>query len=490
MPRWYLTLFTSDALERFGFYGLQAILVLYASAPASQGGLGLPATDAATLFGVWIGFMFMLSIAGGWIGDRLLGNRRALLVGAVVGMTGYLCLAVPAGWAAAVGLPLVAVGGAIYKPNHQAMINLMFDGSRGREAGISLMYVATQVSALAAPLLVGYLGERVSWSLAFLVAALVMLATAIQLRLSAGQFGDVGHRPVRSLTAEERVTVARRVGLAGAVVVAALLALGLTGLLSVSLAIGLVGVLSVIAPIVCYIAIYRNPALGAHDRRRLRAFLAVFLGSTLFWMIVAHAASLLNLFARDHVDRQVLGMEIPASWLQAATPLFILLLAPLIAVALPALGGRNHVPVKLAIGLVLVGTGFLVMSLTTVLASSGEKVSPLWLAVVYLTHACGEVIVAAVIISAIADVLPSGFMGRTLGLMWLFAGLGGGLGSGVVRLAESIPEPLYYLGLGGVAMVCGLAFALGRRPLADGLTAGLHTSAPRVAGDTVTEGSR
>jgi POT family proton-dependent oligopeptide transporter len=489
MPRWYLTLFTSDALERFGFYGLQAILVLYASAPASRGGLGLPATDAATLFGAWIGFMFMLSIAGGWLGDQVLGNWRALVVGCVAGMAGYLCLAVPTGWGAAVGLPLVAVGGAVYKPNHQAMINLMFGGSRGREAGISLMYVATQVSALAAPLLVGYLGERVSWSLAFAVAALVMLTTAIQLRLSAGRFGDVGKRPVRPLPVDERRAIARRSGLAIAVAVAVVLALGLAGRLSVGMAIGLVGVFSVIVPIVCYIAIYRNSGLGPHDRRRLRTFLAVLLGSTLFWMIIAHAASLLNLFARDHVDRDVLGMEIPASWLQAATPLFILLLAPLIAVVLPALAGRNHVPVKLAIGLLLVGAGFLIMSLTTVFASSGEKVSPLWLVIVYLTHACGEIIVAAVIISAAAEVLPPGFMGRTLGLMWLFAGLGGGLGSGVIRLAEVIPEPLYYLGLGALATVCGLAFALGRRVLANGLRSSLDSPAPRPAGDAVRESS-
>lgn len=490
MPRWYFTLFTSDALERFGFYGLQAILVLYASAPAASGGLGLPVTDAATLFGAWIGFMFMLSIAGGWLGDRVLGNRRALVAGCLTGMAGYVCLAVPAGWAAAVGLPLVAIGGAVYKPNHQAMINMMFAGSRGREAGISLMYVATQVSALAAPLLVGYLGERVSWSLAFLVAALVMLITGVQLRVSAAQFGDVGQRPVRPLTAGERSAAARRTGLAGGVVLAVVLGLGLAGMLSVSLAIGLVGVFSVIVPIVGYTVVYRNRGLGADDRRRLRAFLAVFLGSTLFWMIIAHAASLLNLFARDHVDRVVFGMEIPASWLQAATPLFILMLAPLIAVTLPALSGRTHVPVKLAIGLVLVGGGFLIMSLTTVFAASGEKVSPLWLVVVYLTHACGEVIVAAVIISAAADVLPAGYMGRTLGLMWLFAGLGGGLGSGVVRLAEVVPEPIYYLGLGGVASVVGLAFALGRRALANGLAAGLETPAERPESDAVTEGSR
>jgi POT family proton-dependent oligopeptide transporter len=208
------------------------------------------------------------------------------------------------------------------------------------------------------------------------------------------------------------------------------------------------------------------------DRRRLKAFLAVYLGATLFWMIIAHAASLLNLFARDHVDRHVFGLEIPASWLQGVTPMFILLLAPVIAVVLPRAGGRDRLGVKLGGGLVLVGLGFLVMSVATTLAESGTKVSPFWLIVVYLTHACGEVIVAAVTISAAAEVLPPGFMGRTLGMLWLFAGLGGGLGSGLVRLAEVIPEPVYYLGLGAAAAVCGVAFVVGRRALARGLATG------------------
>lgn len=471
VPRWYVTLFFSDALERFGFYGLQAILVLYASAPASRGGLGLPVADAASLFGAWIGFMFVLSLAGGWVGDRLLGNRRALLVGCVVSVAGYLCMAVPAGWTAVVGLPLLAVGGAVYKPNHQAMINRMFGGSGARETGISLMYVATQTSALLAPLVVGYLGERVSWHVAFGVAAGVMLVTAVQLAVTAGQFGGVGDRPVRPLTQAERRTTARRTGLAGAAAAVVLAVLGFGGLLDATTAIMLVGVLSVGTPVVCYVLLYRNPELGDGDRRRLRAFLAVYLGAALFWMIVAHAASLLNLFARDHVDRRVLGMVIPASWLQAATPVFILALAPVIAFVLPAMRGRQHVAVKLATALLLVGSGFLVMSVAAGMAADGQEVSPLWLVVVYLTHACGEVIVAAVTISAAADVLPAGFIGRTLGMLWLFAGLGGGLGSGVVRLAEVVPEPVYYLGLGSVAGLCGLVLLGKRAVLSRGLAA-------------------
>ncbi|MBP2327253.1 POT family proton-dependent oligopeptide transporter [Kibdelosporangium banguiense] len=471
VSRWYMTLFFSDALERFGFYGLQAILVLYASAPAERGGLGLPIADAAALFGAWIGFMFMLSLAGGWIGDRLLGNRRALVAGCVVSVAGYLCMAVPAGWAAAVGLPLLGIGGAVYKPNHQAMINRMFGGSKGREAGISMMYVATQLSALLAPLVVGYLGERVSWNLAFGVAAAVLLLTAIQLVVTAGQFDGVGDRPIRPLTAAETHLVARRTGVVCAVLAVLLAGLAATGVLSATMAIAVVGVLSVVVPIVCYVLLYRDPALGVGDRRRLKTFLAVYLGATLFWMIIAHAASLLNLFARDHVDRHVFGLEIPASWLQGVTPLFILLLAPVIAVVLPRAGGAHRLGVKLGGGLVLVGSGFLVMSVATMLAEQGAKVSPFWLVVVYLTHACGEVIVAAVTISAAADVLPAGFMGRTLGTLWLFAGLGGGLGSGLVRLAEVMPEPVYYLGLGAVAAACGVVFVAGRGALARGLAA-------------------
>jgi POT family proton-dependent oligopeptide transporter len=470
LPRWYVTLFLSDALERFGFYGLQAILVLYVSAPPSRGGLGLPTADAASLFGAWIGLMFVLSLAGGSVGDRVLGNRRALLVGCLVSATGYLCLAVSAGWAVAVGLSLLAVGGAVYKPNHQAMINRMFGGSAARETGISLMYVATQVSALLAPLVVGYLGERVSWSLAFGVAAAVMLLTAVQLGVTAGQFGGVGDRPVRPLDPAARRTSARRAGLA-AVVVVAVVVCWLNGLFGVTTAIMLVGVLTVLTPVVCYVLLYRDPELDDGNRRRLRAFLVVCLGAALFWLVVAHAASLLNLFARDHVDRQVFGVVVPASWLQAATPVFILALAPLIAVVLPVTSGRHHVAVKLATGLLLVGTGFLVMSVAAALAGEGAAVSPLWLVVVYLTHASGEVVVAAVTISAAAEILPSGYMGRTLGMLWLFAGLGGGLGSGVVRLAEVVPEPVYYLGLGSVAALCGLGLLAGREVLTRGLTA-------------------
>jgi POT family proton-dependent oligopeptide transporter len=471
-PRWFGTLYLTDTFERFGFYGMQAILVLFAVAPHERGGLGLPVADAASLFGAWIALMFLLSLPGGWVGDRVLGQRRALLVGAVISMTGYLALAIPGrGLTTVVGLVLLAVGGGLYKPNHQAMINLMYgDGTRRREAGIAMIYTGVQFSALVAPLLTGYLGERVSWNLGFSIAGVVMAAAAIVLARATAQFNGVGSRPGRPLEQAERRKVTNRTLLVVGVIAAVLLGAALSSTLSAGMAIGLTGLLSVILPILGFRWIYRNKSLTAGDRRRLRGFLAVFLGATLFWMIIAHAASLLNLFALNHVDREVLGWTIPASWMQAAVPVFILLLAPVFAHLLPRFGRHNNVAMKFALGLLLVGGSFLLMSLAAAASTGGTKVSPLWLVAVYLAHACGELIVAAVSIAAAGDVLPRQFMARTLGLLWLFAALGGGLGAGVVRLAEVVPEPIYYLGLGSAAVLAGLAFVIGRRRLTRALS--------------------
>jgi POT family proton-dependent oligopeptide transporter len=469
MPGWFGVLFATDTLERFGFYGMQATLVLYASAPVARGGLSLATGDAAALFGAWISVMFLLSLPGGWLGDRVLGQRRALLAGCLVSAVGYLCLAVPSGWGAVLGLSALAVGGGLFKPNHQAMINLMFGDRRGRESGISLMYVGVQLSAVAAPLVTGYLGERVSWNLGFAVCAAPMALTAGLLAVTAGQFRGIGSRASRPLTAVERAKAARLAGAVLAVLAVLVLVLWLAGELSATAAIVAASVLSVLLPAAGYAAQDRNPALGSEDRRRLKGYLVVLLGATLFWMIIAHAASLLNLFARDHTDLTVAGFVVPASWLQATTPVVILVLAPLVAAVMPRWGGPHQLAAKFAAGLLLVGGGFLVMAVAANTAND-VRISPLWLVAVYLMHACGEVVVVAVTVSAAAEVLPRQFMGRVLGMLWLFAALGGGLGSVLVRLSEVVPEPAYYAALGGAAALTGLGFLAGRRALARALS--------------------
>lgn len=478
---WYVTLFLTDLWERFGFYGMQAILVLYAAAPENRGGLGLPAADAAALFGAWIGLTFMLAMPGGWVGDRLLGPRRTLLAGGVIIALGHFSLATPIAGSAAVGLVLLAVGTGLYKPNHQAMINLMFGPDSGRrESGISLMYVGVQVSALLAPLITGYLGERVDWHLGFAVAGLTMLIGVVQLAATAGQFSPVGGQPGQPLDATERRTVTRRAGALLAALGTVVLTGLLTGTLTPTSAIIAVGLLGLAVPVLAFLLVHRHPELRAADRQRLRAFLWIFLGSALFWMMIAQDGSVLTLFARDHTDLDVLGCTLPASWLLAATPLFILVLAPFVAWVLPRLRTDSNVATKFALGLLLVGGSFLLMSVAAALATGTGPVSPIWLLSVYFLHACGELIIAAVGISAAADVLPTAFLGQALGLLWLFAALGGGLGSQLVRLSQAVAPAWYFLGCGVATTLAGLLFGWRRRPIARALAGAPTATATAV----------
>ncbi|MGW0520078.1 peptide MFS transporter [Crossiella sp. NPDC003009] len=473
---WLVTLYFTDVWERFGFYGMQAILVLYAATPIRQGGLGLDLVDATTLFGAWMGLMFMLSLPGGWLADRLLGARRAVLLGGVVITVGYLCLALPDPAGAAAGLLLVAAGTGLYKPNHLAMINLLFGDRARREAGISLIYTAIQASALLAPLIIGYLGERVSWRLGFLVAAVVMAVCVVQLVVAARRLGPLGDRPGRPLAA-----LPRRLWLSPLFLllpVAGWAAFGVTG------AIAVVGLASLVAPVIGYRRLGR--ALTPDARVRLRAFLWVFLGSALFWMIAAQDGSVLALFARDHADRTLFGFTVPVSWLPAATPLFVLLLAPAAAWLLPRIGG---LPVKFALGLLCAGGSFLLLALPTAAAGPGQ-VSVLWLLAVYLLHACGELIIAAVGIAATADVVPPAYLSQTLGLWWLFAALGGGLGSQLARLVDLLGHPAYFLVIGAVVAASGLAMLANRRTITRLLSHRTETGArlPRGVGLPTTGG--
>ncbi|MDG4820761.1 peptide MFS transporter [Asanoa sp. WMMD1127] len=460
---WFATLFLTDMWERFGFYGMQAILVLFAVAPVDDGGLGLPAGDASALFAAHLGLSFLAALPGGWLGDRVLGQQRAIALGTLVLAAGYLALSVGPAWCTALGLFLTVCGAGLFKPNQQALVNTLCGADSGRrEAAISMFYVGIQISALASPLICGFLGERVDWRLGFAASGVAMLIGAVQFAAGRGHFGAVGAEPHRPLTADQRRRTARRSGAVAGVVALLVAAGAVAGALSAQRLIIVVGLLTLVLPAGCYLLLARNPQLTAGERRRLRPMLWIFLGSGLFWMLVAQASSVLNIFAKDHTDRDVLGFTLPASWLQSATPLGILVLAPVLAWSLPRLGARAGAPVKFGVGLLLAGASFLVMAVAASLAVGGERVSVLWLLVVYALHACGELVIAAVGISTTADVVSPAFLGQTLGVYWLFAALGGGLGSGLVRLVDVLPDQVYYLALGSLATAVGVLF-LGRR---------------------------
>ncbi|MFI1395499.1 peptide MFS transporter [Streptomyces sp. NPDC020681] len=463
-PRWFTTLFGTDMWERFSFYGMAALLFLYASESKADGGLGLGNSTAAALFGVYLSTVFMASLPGGWIGDRILGARKAVLYGGIVIALGHVCMAVPSLPTFYGGLGLLAVGTGLLKPNLASMLAAFYprDAHAERDAGFSIFYMSIQISAVVAPLVTGALGELVDWHLGFGVAALGMAIGVLQYVRGSASFGDVGKEPTRRAAPDER----RRVVRGGLVIVAAVTVIlgadAAAGTLKLRHVLMLAGLFAIGSTIACFWYLLRSREVTHEERGRVRAYIWVFLSAAIFWMIFVQGGSVFTLFAKVSTDRTVGGFTIPASWFHAAVPLFMIAVAPFFARLWVRLGDRVAAPTKLALGLGFMGSSLLVMALATVAASDGHDVTPLWLLVAYLLQACGEMSFAPVGMSVTTKVAPATFISQMIGVFWLAAALGAGVGGQAVRFSEdNLPGPGYFLILAALAAAVGTALALG-----------------------------
>ncbi|WP_405804737.1 oligopeptide:H+ symporter [Streptomyces sp. NBC_00210] len=471
-PRWFITLFGTDMWERFSFYGMAALLFLYASEPKADGGLGLGNSTAAALFGVYLSTVFMASLPGGWIGDRILGARRAVLYGGITIALGHCFMAVPTVPTFYGGLGLLAVGTGLLKPNLASMLAAFYprDAHAERDAGFSIFYMSIQISAVVAPLVTGGLGELVNWHLGFGVAALGMAIGVLQYVRGSAHFGDVGNEPTRRAGAAERRRVLR-----GALVILAVVGLilgadAVAGTLKLRHVLMLAGLFAIGSTIACFTYLLRSREVTTEERGRVKAYIWVFLAAAIFWMIFVQGGSVFSLFAKASTDRTIGDFTIPASWFQSAVPLFMIAVAPVFARLWVRLGDRVGAPAKLACGLGFMGSSLVVMALATVAASGGNDVSPLWLLVAYLLQACGEMSFAPVGMSVTTKVAPATFISQMIGVFWLAAALGAGVGGQAVRFSEdNLPGPGYFLVMAGLAAVVGTALGLASGRLRRGL---------------------
>ncbi|MFD9129475.1 peptide MFS transporter [Kitasatospora sp. NPDC059571] len=467
-PPGFTTLFVADMWERFSFFGMLAVLFLFASAPAADGGLGLSDGDAGLLYGIYLAAVFLASVPGGRLGDQVLGSYRATLCGGVLIACGHLVLAVPAVPTVYAGLLLVAVGTGLFKPNLAALLGACYPrgATAERDAGFAVFYMSIQVSSFLAPLVVGAVGEGVDWHLGFAVAAIGMAFGLWRLVRGAAALGTVGQRPERPAAPAEVRRALRRAAAAATAVVLLFTADALAGTFALRHVMGLVALLSVLVPIVTFRRLLRDPAVTDRERTGLRAYVWLFLAAAVFWGLYVQGGSLFVAFARDAADRSVLGRTVPASWFQAAAPLFVLLVVPGFAWLWARQGERLGAAVKFAAGTVLVGAGLLVMAAAAWAAQGGGRVSALWLVAAYLLTGAGEAAFAPVSLSVTTVVAPPALLGRLVGVLWLSAALGAGVGGSVLKAAGGgVPGPGVFLALGAAALLTGAALWLARRPL-------------------------
>jgi proton-dependent oligopeptide transporter, POT family len=427
-PRGLATLFFTEMWERFTYYGMRAILILFMVSAASAGGLGIDDKTASSIFGLFVAGSYLLSLFGGWLADTLIGAQRAVLGGGVFIMAGNAMLASGRTQVFFLGLVLIAFGVGMLKPNVSALVAHLYpEGGSRRDAGFSLFYMGINVGALLGALLVPICAARYGWHWGFALPALGMalgLAQFVLTRhyLSASDLMAPIDTRLRSWLP---VIV---IGLA-VVIVAALAISGAITIHPKAAAVAsswLIGLLA--AVYFAYLLFFAG--LSPVERNRVYVMIALFIASTMYYAGQEQTGTSLTLFAERYTDRNLFGWVMPAGILQGVSSVYIIVFAPLFSALWLALERRGRdfsIPVKFAAGLMLMGLGFLVMYVACTFVLRGEKVLPTWLALCYLVQMWGDLCLAPVGLSSMTKLAAPRVVGRVMGLWFLSLALGDNL---------------------------------------------------------------
>jgi POT family proton-dependent oligopeptide transporter len=425
-PRGLMTLFGAEAFERFTYYGMRAILILFMTAAITEGGMGLDDKTASAIYGLYISGTYLLSLMGGWIADRLIGQQRAVIWGGVLIMLGNGCLATGNRPLFFIGLLTIVLGVGLLKPNISAIVAQLYpEGGSRRDAGFSIFYMGINVGATLGSLLVPMAASAFGWNAGFALPAIGMLIGLVQFQAYKHYLGNSGVVPMGEPASWTPIIVFM-------VVVVAVMAGALLGMIhvdpvAVSKALNW-GLVVLAAGFFAYLLF--GAGLEPDERKRIVAMIALFIACAMFWAGFEQAGASFNLFAERHTDRMMFGWELPAGTLQAVNPAFIILFAPVFAAIWVNLGRRNldpSAPAKFAIGLMLMGFGFLVMFLAARYVVAGDKVLPTWLILTYLLHTFGELCLSPVGLSSMTKLAPARFVGQVMGLWFLATALGNNL---------------------------------------------------------------
>ncbi|WP_182874510.1 peptide MFS transporter [Microbispora sp. H10670] len=462
-PRGLATLFGTEMWERFSYYGMRAVLVLFLTAPATRGGMGLPETTAVGVYGVYVASVYLLAIVGGWLADRLLGARRTVLVGASVIMGGHLSMAMPMGggfvW---LGLVLIALGSGLLKPNMAALVGELYrheDDAR-RDSGYTIFYMGVNLGAFLGIMIVPWLQTGGRWHLAFGAAAIGMLFGLVQYVRGRATLCGAGEEPDHRLTPAEEHRFKVVAGLCLAVAAGGLALWAVSGTLTVDRFALVLTVVTAAVPIAYFAFLFSSHEVTAEERRGLFAYVWLFLAAAIFWLVYDQAGSSLLLFAKKDTNLDVFGFTIPPGWVGNINSLAIIALAPLFAEMFLKAGTRISTPLKFAIGLVIVGLSFVVMSVAAGVASDGVKVSIMWLLSVYLIQTIAELFLSPAGLSATNKLAPRAFENQLMGVWYLAMALGDSVGGQTYRLTTVVPMPVYYLVLALAAVAAGLLMLL------------------------------
>jgi proton-dependent oligopeptide transporter, POT family len=475
-PRGLATLFFTEMWERFTYYGMRTVLVLFLVAAVSSGGFGIDDKTATAIYGMYTAGAYLAALPGGWIADRLLGARQAVLFGGVFIALGNALLAVssaPRGFY--IGLIVIIIGVGLLKPNVSAMVaDLYPEGGARLDAGFTVFYMGINVGATLGPIVTSAAQEYIGPRAGFGAAGLFMALGVIQYYFTRRYLGEAGKFVAPPQTARQRGKpwLQLWIGVGVAVLLIAACASGLIAVNPLGLA-RVTTVLIAAVSLIYFIYLLFGAGLDAEERRRAVVIGVLFIGSVLFWAGYEQAGSSLNLFAERYTDRALdsIHFVIPTGWFQSLNPAFIIIFAPIVAWLWVALAKRHlnpSAPAKFAIGVMVMGSGFLVMAAAATIVAHGSKVLPTWLFFTYLLHTLGELCLSPVGLSYTTKLAPKRLVGQVMGLWFLSLSLGNlmaGLIAGQFDTNNLAAMPGQYMHIVYFAVGLGVVLLVLSRPV-------------------------
>ncbi len=469
-PRGLSTLFFTELWERFSYYGMRTLLILFMT-DAAYGGLGMGAETAGAIYGLYTFGVYALALPGGWIADRLVGQKKAVLYGGILIACGHYAMAVPTIATFYAGLFLIVLGTGLLKPNVSAIVGDLYEdkGAR-RDAGFSIFYMGINIGAALGPWLCSVVGEGresapwANWHYGFGLAGIGMTLALVQYVWGqkyiegAGELKEEYAEPDKVAEAwrQFKIGLGAIIGLAIAIV--ALAAGGILPITLLGFAQATGYTVSVLAALY-FIWVIGFVCHNSIERNRVGVCAILFVGAAMFWSGFEQAGSSFNLFARDDTNREIFGTEITAGALQSVNPIFIILLAPVIGMLWVWLDRRSpSIPAKFGFGLVLLGVGFLVLAWGSTYLVDGAKVGMQWLVVTYFFHTVGELCLSPVGLSSMTKLAPERLVGQMMGTWFMGAALGNLMAGLVSGFTVTMEKPQLFGTVAAIAVGGGFLF--------------------------------